>query len=160
VVGGKHPRGKTSTVVPVLGIDKSAAIYYRALTSYLAEDAGFQDARNATAQAATELYGADAAAAVHAAWTAVGVPGGPGGRWRRGCLRGHADKADFDLVLSKWNGNGWVQVAKSEGPSNLETVAAGGLGGRFGGVYADREGAVNRAGAGHFGVAELPPPHG
>ncbi len=77
MVGGKHPRGKTSTVVPALGIDKSAAIYYRALTSYLAEDAGFQDARNGTAQAATELYGADAAAAVHAAWTAVGVPGAP-----------------------------------------------------------------------------------
>lgn len=52
----------------------------------------------------------------------------PGGRWRRGCLRGHADAADFDLVLSKWNGKGWVQVAKSEGPSNLETVAAGGSG--------------------------------
>jgi hypothetical protein len=31
-------------------------------------------------------------------------------------------------VLSKWNGKGWVQVAKSEGPSNLETVAAGGSG--------------------------------
>jgi Zn-dependent metalloprotease len=79
VAGGKHPRARTSTVVPALGVDRASAIYYRALTTYLASDASFQDARNATAQAATDLYGAEAAAAVHAAWTAVGVPGAPDG---------------------------------------------------------------------------------
>lgn len=177
VAGGKHPRGKTSTVVPALGIDKSAAIYYRALTNILADDAGFQDARNATAQAATELYGADAEAAVHAAWTAVGVPGAPadggGGACvgtpyqgtlavgatqvqpngnyyttaaaakHSGCLVG-ADKADFDLVLIHWNGKGWVQVARSEGPSSLETVAYTGPAG----YYAWR--VVSAAGSGAY----------
>lgn len=77
--GGKHPRNKTSTQVPALGIDKAGQIFYRALTNYLNSNATFQDARNATAQAATELYGADEVAAVHAAWTAVGVPGAPNG---------------------------------------------------------------------------------
>lgn len=77
--GGKHPRGKTQTEVPALGVDKAGQIFYRALENYLEPNAKFQDARNATAQAATELYGADAATAVHAAWTAVGVPGAPNG---------------------------------------------------------------------------------
>jgi len=77
--GGKHPRGKTTTEVPALGIDKATQIFYRALTNYLDSNATFQDARNATAQAATDLYGAEAATAVHTAWTAVGVPGAPSG---------------------------------------------------------------------------------
>jgi vibriolysin len=168
VAGGKHPRGKTSTVVPALGVDKAAAIYYRALTEYLANNATFQDARNATAQAATELYGADAAAAVHAAWTAVGVPGAPdagggggGGACagtpyqgtlagagstqvqpngnyyttaaaakHSGCLVGGAG-TDFDLELIKWNGSSWVQVAKSDGPTNVENVAYSGTAGYY-----------------------------
>lgn len=166
VAGGKHPRGKTSTVVPALGIDKGAAIYYRALTEYLSSNATFQDARNATAQAATELYGADAAAAVHAAWTAVGVPGAPvqggggGGACvgtpyqgslavgatqvqpngnyystaaaakHSGCLVS-GNGTDFDLALIKWNGSGWVQVAKSDGPTNLENVAYSGTAGYY-----------------------------
>jgi hypothetical protein len=164
VQGGKHPRGKTANVVPALGIDKSAAIFYRALANYLGANATFQDARNATAQAATELYGADAATATHAAWTAVGVPGAPNGgggggacvgtpyagslggtgatQWQpnntyystaatakhSGCLTGPVG-ADFDLELFKWNGSGWVQVAKSDGPTNQEAVAyTGGAG--------------------------------
>lgn len=166
VAGGKHPRGKTSTVVPALGMDRGAAIYYRALTHYLASTASFEDARNATAQAATELYGADAAAAVHAAWTAVGVPGAPdegggGGACvgtpyqgklaakgatqvqpngnyyktaaaaeHRGCLVG-ADGTDFDLVLVQWSGSGWVQVAKSDGPTSAESVAYSGAAGYY-----------------------------
>ncbi|MBA3546463.1 MAG: M4 family metallopeptidase [Nannocystis sp.] len=170
VAGGKHPRGKTSNVVPALGIDKATAIYYRALTNYLANDASFQDARNATAQAATELHGAEAAAAVHAAWTAVGVPGAPedgggGGEGAGGCagtpFKGslaavgatqvqpsgnyYKTKAaakhsgclvsgkgtDFDLVLMKWSGSGWEQVAKSDGPSNLEKVTYAGKPGYY-----------------------------
>jgi vibriolysin len=77
--GGTHPRGKTNTQVPALGADKAGQIFYRALANYMNSNATFQDARNATAQAATELFGADAATATHAAWTAVGVPGAPNG---------------------------------------------------------------------------------
>jgi vibriolysin len=83
VTGGSHPRGKTSTVVPALdanpvaSIHKGAAIFYRANTVYLTPGSTFSEARGATAQAATDLYGAAAADAVNAAWTAVGVGAPP-----------------------------------------------------------------------------------
>ncbi|WAS98301.1 M4 family metallopeptidase [Nannocystis punicea] len=172
--GGKHPRNKTNIEVPALGIDKAAQIFYRALTNYLNSNATFQDARNATAQAATELYGADAATAAHAAWSAVGVPGAPNGGGggdggnggggescsgtpftgslddtgaeefqpngsyysakgsgtHTGCLVG-PDGADFDLYLYKWNGSKWAKVAKSEGPTNSESVSYQGTAGHY-----------------------------
>ncbi|KFE62714.1 M4 family metallopeptidase [Hyalangium minutum] len=83
VSGGSHPRGKTTTVVtpldsnPTLSIQKGAAIFYRANTVYLTAGSTFSDARGATAQAATDLYGSAAAASVNAAWTAVGVAAPP-----------------------------------------------------------------------------------
>ncbi|WAS91158.1 M4 family metallopeptidase [Nannocystis punicea] len=80
VTGGVHPRGKTANNVTGIGITKASKIFYDALVTYLSANATFQDARNATAQAATAIHGAGSAevAAVHAAWTAVGVPGDPG----------------------------------------------------------------------------------
>jgi vibriolysin len=85
VTGGTHPRGKTTVSVPALSatamtsIDMAAKIWYRALTVYMNSTTNFLGARTASAQAATDLYGATAAAAVHKAWDAVGVPGTPGG---------------------------------------------------------------------------------
>ncbi len=75
--GGTHPRGKTSVQVPALGITKARAIWYRALTTYFTSSTNFEGARNATAQAAQDLYGSSAYDAVHKAWDAVGVPGTP-----------------------------------------------------------------------------------
>ncbi|WP_224249325.1 M4 family metallopeptidase [Hyalangium gracile] len=84
VTGGTHPRGKTSNVVPALDASNSfnslmmgAAIFYRANTVYLTPSSTFSDARSATARAATDLYGATAAAAVNEAWSAVGVQPAP-----------------------------------------------------------------------------------
>ncbi|QRO00794.1 M4 family metallopeptidase [Archangium violaceum] len=83
VTGGTHPRGKTTNVVPALdanpytSIQKGAAIFYRANTVYLTPGSTFSEARGATAQAATDLYGSAAAAAVNEAWTAVGVGAPP-----------------------------------------------------------------------------------
>ena len=62
---------------PVTSIQMGSAIFYRANTVYLTAGSTFGDARGATAQAATDLYGATAAAAVNAAWTAVGVAAPP-----------------------------------------------------------------------------------
>ncbi|MBI2213386.1 MAG: M4 family metallopeptidase [Acidobacteria bacterium] len=76
VQGGTHPRGKTSVVVPALGMAQAEQIFYRANRDYMTSSTNFQGARNATAQAATALYGATAEAAVQKAWDAVGVPGG------------------------------------------------------------------------------------
>lgn len=74
--GGKHPRGKTSNTVPALGIVQARAIFYRAHANYATSTTRFEGYRTATARAAQDLYGAAAAAAVHEAWNAVGVPGG------------------------------------------------------------------------------------
>ncbi len=58
-----------------IGRDKTEQIFYRALTTYLTASAQFIDARNATLQAAEDLYGASSAetTAVAQAWDLVEV---------------------------------------------------------------------------------------
>ncbi|TCP53777.1 Zn-dependent metalloprotease [Tumebacillus sp. BK434] len=55
--------------------DNAGKVWYRALTQYLTSNSQFIDAKNATVQAATDLFGASSAevTAVSNAWTAVGV---------------------------------------------------------------------------------------
>jgi Zn-dependent metalloprotease len=159
--GGTHPRGKTTVEVPALGIEKAGQIFYRALTNYLTSTATFQDARQATAQAAADLYGAEAATATHAAWEAVGVPGADGdegcaGVPFKGTLKAGEEKfepqgayyhsaskgkhrgcltgpakADFDLYLYKWSGKAWKMVAKSEGKTSDESISYDGTAGYY-----------------------------
>jgi vibriolysin len=80
VKGGTHPRGKTSNVVPaidanpVAGVDKAAAIFYKANTTCLTAGSTFADANACTQQAASALFGASAVTSVAEAWKAVGVP--------------------------------------------------------------------------------------
>lgn len=59
-----------------IGREKTEQIFYRALSVYLTQTAQFADAREATIQAATDLYGAEEAGSVQAAWDAVEVTGG------------------------------------------------------------------------------------
>jgi len=75
--GGSHPRAKTTTVVTGIGIEKAVKIFFKANTTIMTSSAKFQDARNATAQAAQSLYGACSAewTNTHKAWDAVGVLG-------------------------------------------------------------------------------------
>lgn len=83
--GGTHPRGKTTINVTPLSttattsLNMAAKIWYRALTVYMTSSTNFAGARTATAQAATDLYGATAASTVNNAWAAVGVGSAPGG---------------------------------------------------------------------------------
>lgn len=77
VTGGAHPRGKTSNVVPAIGMDKASKIFYRALAYYMTSSTSFAGARAATIQAATDLYGSAEVAAVQSAWAAVGVGSPP-----------------------------------------------------------------------------------
>ncbi|MEU8660922.1 M4 family metallopeptidase [Actinoplanes philippinensis] len=82
-VGSGTTRWGTSTpcggAAPVTGIgnDAAGAIWYRALTTYMVSNTDFIGARQATLQAAADLYGSDSAerSAVQAAWLAVGVDG-------------------------------------------------------------------------------------
>ena len=85
VMGGTHPRSKTTVTVTPLSatsstsLDMAQRIWYRALTTYFTSSTNFSAARTGTVQAATDLYGATAAATVTAAWDCVGAPGGTGG---------------------------------------------------------------------------------
>ncbi|WP_394845781.1 M4 family metallopeptidase [Pendulispora brunnea] len=73
--GGKHPRGKTTTQVTGIGIEKAAKIFYRANTSIFTASTTFSQAKTWTAQAAQQLgYTTAEVNSVRAAWTAVGVP--------------------------------------------------------------------------------------
>lgn len=73
VDGGTHPRSKSSAQVPGIGMAKAEQIFYRALKTYMGQSTDFAGARTATAQAATDLYGATEKTAVETAWCAVGV---------------------------------------------------------------------------------------
>jgi vibriolysin len=75
--GGTHPRGKSSVVVPGIGMDKAIRVFYKANTDIMTSGTNFAAARTACAQAAGQLgYDAATQDAVSKAWQAVGVGGG------------------------------------------------------------------------------------
>jgi Zn-dependent metalloprotease len=141
VTGGTHPRGKTTNVVPALSatamtsIDMGAKIWYRALTVYMNSTTNFAAARTATAQAATDLYGATAAVAVNAAWDAVGVAGpaatvvlsngvaltGQGastGSWKHYKITVPASQSSLAIVMSGGTGDGDLYVKRGAQPTS------------------------------------------
>ncbi|QSQ28067.1 M4 family metallopeptidase [Pyxidicoccus parkwayensis] len=72
--GGTHPRGKTSTVVAGIGIEKAARIFYKANVDILLPSSNFEAAKLATEQTAFQLgYDAATIQSVTNAWLAVGV---------------------------------------------------------------------------------------
>lgn len=64
-----------NTAIVGIGNDKAGAIWYRALSVYMTDSTDYHGARDATLDAATDLYGAGSteANAVAAAWDAVDV---------------------------------------------------------------------------------------
>jgi Zn-dependent metalloprotease len=77
--GGPHPHGKSSVVVPAIGIEQARQIWYRALKDHMTPTTTFAEARKATVNAAKQLYACKAVNpaivdAVNDAWDAVGVP--------------------------------------------------------------------------------------
>jgi len=77
VAGQSNPRVATGNAsLNGIGKDKASAIWYKALTSYMTSGTTYPQARTATVNAATSLYGAGSAevAAVSAAWDAIAVP--------------------------------------------------------------------------------------
>ncbi|MCH9648905.1 MAG: M4 family metallopeptidase, partial [Deltaproteobacteria bacterium] len=87
--GGSHPRGVTTHQVQGMGISNAAQVFFQAY-QYLpggqfptcnngVTQPFYEPLRQATAQAAVDIFGAGTAEweAVHAAWCAVGVPGCP-----------------------------------------------------------------------------------
>lgn len=80
--GGAHHKGGSMADIGQangIGADKAAAIWYKALTTYLTSTAGYGAMRTATIDAATATHGAASAevAAVKQAWKLVGVDQAP-----------------------------------------------------------------------------------
>lgn len=76
VAGGRNRiSGVTVPGIGLGNIEKMERIFYRAFTELIPQNARFTDARRATLQAATDLYGgaSNERAQVELAWTAVGV---------------------------------------------------------------------------------------
>ena len=74
VQGGKN-RTSGIEVQGGIGMENALKVFGRALTTYMTPSTTFAQARQATVQAATDMFGADSAevAKVKEAWTAVGV---------------------------------------------------------------------------------------
>jgi len=70
--GGSHSNGGSMTGI---GADKAAAIWYKALTTYMTSSTNFKGARTATLNAAAALYGSGGTEynAVAQAWSLCGV---------------------------------------------------------------------------------------
>ncbi len=76
MAGGRNRvSGLTVAGVGLTNIERMERIFYRAFAFLMGPGARFSDARAATLQAATDLYGAGSneRAQVQQAWTAVGV---------------------------------------------------------------------------------------
>jgi Zn-dependent metalloprotease len=77
-IGGRPHNGTTcnGSTVTGLGRTSAAAIWYRALTTYMTSTTNYKGARDATIKAARDLYGASSTqcSTVEAAWNAVSVP--------------------------------------------------------------------------------------
>ncbi len=76
--GGMHPRGKTSVVVPSIGLEAAIRILYEAQASYMTSTTTYASARTAMEQAALALgYDQATQDAVGCAWAAVRVGTAP-----------------------------------------------------------------------------------
>ena len=76
--GGSHPRGKTTVVVPSVGLETAIRILYEAQTNYLTSTTTYAGARTAMEQAAAGLgYDQAIQDAVGCAWAAVRVGSTP-----------------------------------------------------------------------------------
>src|ERR1051325_4220606 len=130
VMGGSHPRAKTSIVVTPLSatsstsLDMAQRIWYRALTTYWTSSTGFSGARTGTVQAATDLYGATAAATVTAAWDAVGAPGGSSGGTTTTLSNGVA-VTGLSGSSGSWKN---FKITVPSGQTQLQIVMSGGTG--------------------------------
>ena len=102
-----------------------AKIWYRALTVYMNSSTNFQGARTATAQAATDLYGAAAADSVHKAWDAVAVPGTPGGGGGVTTLTNGVAVTGIGASTGTWK---HYKIAVPASQTKLEIVMSGGTG--------------------------------
>jgi vibriolysin len=80
VKGGAHPRGKTSVMVPAIGMEKAVRLMYKANVDNLTSQSNYSHMRNAVMLAAQQLgYDQSTRNAIGCAYAAIGVGNGPSG---------------------------------------------------------------------------------
>jgi Zn-dependent metalloprotease len=115
--GGTHHLGGSMTGI---GADAAAAIFYKALTTYMTSSTDFAGARTATLNAAAALYGSTSTqyTAVQNAWglCGVGSVAGGGGGGTGGTER--ISNGGFETSVSPWvqSGTGALYVANGNYP--------------------------------------------
>jgi vibriolysin len=134
--GGMHPRGKTTTNVPGIGMDKAIRIIYKAQVDIMTSNTKMAGMRTAMEQAATALgYDQATKDAVGCAWAAVGVgsapttcggtnpppPPPPGG----GVLTNNVPVSNLSGATG--SENTWT-IAVPAGQTNLTVTISGGSG--------------------------------
>ena len=76
--GGTHPRGKTTTNVPAIGMEKAVRLFYKVQTDILTSSSKYSNLRTAMEQAATALgYDQATKDAVGCAFAAIAVGSAP-----------------------------------------------------------------------------------
>jgi len=134
VMGGSHPRSMSTVVVPALSatsstsLDMAQRIWYRALTVYMTSSTNFQGARNATAQAAADLYGGTTGAAyntVQKAWDCVGAPGGTPPPSTVITLSNNVTVTNISGATGSWTN---YKIAVPSGQTQLKITMSGGTG--------------------------------
>jgi len=131
VMGGSHPRAKTSVVVTPLSTTSSTSltmaskIWYRALTVYFTSSTNFSAARTATVNAANDLYGATAAASVTQAWDCVGAPGGSGGGGGTTTLSNGVAVTNLSGATGSW---AYYKITVPASQTSLVITISGGTG--------------------------------
>jgi Zn-dependent metalloprotease len=131
VMGGTHPRNMSTVNVTPLStnsttsLDMAQRIWYRALTTYFTSSTNFSAARTATAQAATDLYGAAAAATVNQAWDCVGAPGGSSGGGGVTTLSNGQTVSNISVATGAWV---YYKITVPTGQSSLKITMSGGTG--------------------------------
>ncbi len=130
--GGTHPRGKTTTTVTGIGVQKAGAIFYKANVDLMTASTTFAQAKTYTEQAAEALYGAGTAEVTSTtnAWLAVGVGGGttppPTGCTTPVALSNGVAKTGISVATGAWSCD-YTLVVPS-GATNLKFDMSGGTG--------------------------------
>jgi vibriolysin len=130
--GGTHPRGKTTTSVPGIGMDKAIRILYKAQVDILTSTSKYAAIRTGMEQAATALgYDAATKDAVGCAWAAVKVGtapascGGGGGGGSDGTLTNGTPVTGISDAL---NGQKFWSLVVPAGQTTLTFTISGGSG--------------------------------
>jgi vibriolysin len=123
--GGTHPRGKSTNVVPGIGMENAARIFYKANVDIFTSNTNFAMAKTGTEQAAQALgMSASDIAAVTEAWKAVGVGVPPPPVNATPLVNGQTVSGISGASGSKK----YYSLAVPSGQSNLSFVMSGGSG--------------------------------